>query len=413
MTGVAVYSADSGAIDAFGRWRTSEPTSLFDSQMQYDTFTLLWNEKITNNSGSAAVVHLPNESSVNLTVGQNDTIIRQTKAYQRYQPGKSQYILMTFAGATPTVGVTQRIGYFDDRNGIFLEISGTALRFVRRTYVSGAAVDNVVAQADWKPDTLIGSRNNATNPSGYQLDVSKTQILVIDLEWLGVGRVRVGFVIDGQIIYCHYFKNANVLTSVYMTTANLPVRYEISSTISGIHSLKQICSQVISEGGFETERGIPISTGNGVTTISVTTRRPILSIRPRALFNSIVNRGQIRQAGVELFADDQNTFFELIYGGTLTGASWTNIDTTYSLVEKDVAATAITGGVRVGSGYAVAGVGIAGGKAQKDVLSKLPLALDIDGNHPTTPLTDSLSVVATSIPGSATDTAAELNWLEL
>ena len=68
------------------------------------------------------------------------------------------------------------------------------------------------------------------------------------MQWLGVGRVRVGFNINGVIYYAHYFNNANNLGSVYMSTPNLPVRYEVSST-GGSVTLDQICCTVQSEGG--------------------------------------------------------------------------------------------------------------------------------------------------------------------
>ncbi len=80
-----------------------------------------------------------------------------------------------------------------------------------------------------------------------------TQIIIIDFEWLGVGRVRVGFVIDGLIYYCHYFNHANdsAFDSVYMSTPNLPLRYDIQTDGTSGSTLDHICSSVMSEGGIE------------------------------------------------------------------------------------------------------------------------------------------------------------------
>jgi hypothetical protein len=420
---VTVYSAlaqnavnlllgDTAAADSFARLRTSDPTSLFDSQLQYDLSPLLWESSITNNSGSAAVAHLPNESGARLTVGANDTVVRQTRGYYRYQPGKSQLIMMTFGGFTTATDVTRRAGYFDGSNGIFYQVASSTPSFVQRSSVSGSAVSSSIPQSAWNIDKLDG-----TGVSGITLDTTKSQILIIDLEWLGVGRVRCGFVIGGKIIYAHEFQNSNALASSYMTTANLPLRYEIDALIgvAGTHTFTQICNQIASEGGFTSENGFPFSFSNGATLISVTTRRPVLSIRPRALFNSITNRGSIIPENVAIYSDDVTAYWEAIYGGTLTGPAFANVDATYSGVEGDVAATAITGGILIASGFSPAGaIGINNqpGQVSREIISKLPISLNIAGSHPTTPLTDILSIVATSI-GAATDISAEISWREL
>lgn len=400
------------AADAFARLRVSNPVGLFDSQLQYTLSPLLWESGITNNSGSAAVTHLPFESAARLTVGANDVVVRQTRGYYRYQPGKSQLILMTFGGFAVTANVIRRIGYFDGSNGLFFQVSSSTPSFVLRSSVSGGMVDRSIPQSAWNLDKLDG-----TGPSGTTLDLSKAQILIIDLEWLGVGRVRCGFVIDGIIVYCHQFLNANSETSTYMTTANLPLRYELTALVgvAGTHTLTQICGQISSEGGFDSELGIPFSASNGATTISVTTRRPVFSIRPRLTFNNITNRGSIAVDDASIYSDDVTAYWEIVYGGTLTGAAFADVDTTYSIMEKDVAATAISGGVVVSSGFspaAGAGANKTPGQTARRLLSKLPLSLNIAGAHPTSPLTDSLSIVVTSL-GAATDIAAELSWREL
>lgn len=415
--GVTMRLGDTASIDAFSRMRVSNPVGLFDSQLQYDESAIFWESQYTGTT--AAVTHLPNESSLQLTAGAGDRVTRQTRAYHRYQPGKSQLVLMTFVLAPVRQYVAQRIGYFDGNNGIYFEILDTDGRpyITRRTYTSGAAVDNRVAQADWNLDKLDGSGD-----SGISLNWTQSQILVIDLEWLGVGRVRAGFVVDGLIYYAHEFRNTNNLSLVYMTTANLPLRYEIevSSPATGTYSMRQICSMVASEGGFELERGIPMAIDMQATgTLAITTRRPILSIRPAATFNSIANRGTIATEGYNIFTDDQDIFYEIVYGGFLNATNFQPVNGTFSQAEYDVTATSISGGFVIDAGVVEAGSGpgaSAGtsGRISEALTSKLPLALDINGNHPNGPLlTDNLTVVVTSIPGTATDTAAALKWKEL
>ena len=233
-------------LDAFGRLRVSNPLTIFDSKNIMSQNTLF--NSTTANGGS--VTYTANKSTVNLNVTEaaSSKTVRQSNRVMSYQPGKSLLIFNTFVMNTPIANLKQKIGLFDANNGIFFTADGATLKIVRRTYTSGAAVDTEVNQSDWNGDKL-----NGTGASGFTLDPAKSNILFIDIEWLGVGSVRVGFVINGQLITSHTFYNANNLTTVYMQTANLPIRYEIEragTLTAGTYTLQQICSSCISEGGY-------------------------------------------------------------------------------------------------------------------------------------------------------------------
>lgn len=390
------------AFDAFGRLRVSEPTTLFESQFQYNLLPLLWETAIT---ATGAAAHLPNESACEMSVSASgDECIRQTRQYFRYRPGKSQLLACTFVMGAGHANVRMRVGYFDANNGIFLQRAGSTVSLVRRTNTSGTPSDTAtVAKGSWNIDNFDG-----TGPSKITLDLTKAQILLIDLQWLGVGRVRVGFDVDGVFYPAHQFLNANSLSTVYMTTANLPIRYEITATGApgGKIVFKQICAMLASEGGAEIDLGVPRATGNGVTGIGVTTRRPICSIRANDVINSIANRGQIIIEGVELSAASNSSYWELVYGGTLTGASFSAVGDN-SIADRDVAATAISGGEVIDAGFAVAGSGTVRGLADKSLLSKLPLTMDLAGTGYT-----NLSLVCTSFSGTSTVTGI-IRWREI
>lgn len=394
--------------DAFGRIRVSNPHYVFESQSQYDAQPLIFNT-VTSGGGSSSA-HLPNESAVNMTVGTGatDYVIRQSKQYLRYQPGKSQMILMTGTMGAAVANVAKRIGYFDNNNGLFFQQTSSALSVVRRSYTGGSVSDTPVNQASWNIDAMDGN-----GPSGIELDMTKSQIFIIDLEWLGVGRVRFGFVVDGTIYYCHELLNTNVLPTVYMTTANLPVRYEIANTaVSAGASMKAICCSVSSEGGYD-KFGFPFSVGRGASYASVTTRRPILSIKPRLTFNSITNRMDFDITGIEVVSSVYTSYFEVVLNGTLTNASFNNVDTTYSGMQFDTAATEISGGIVLACGYAVAGgpgANATGGVVQK--LVKNPLCVNYAATD-----SDILSIVATSTdtqsPPRAATVGAVISWQEI
>lgn len=389
------------STDAFGRVRVSDPATLFDSQHQYTSQPLYWDAQAT---GTGTSTHLPNEASVRLSTGGTASgakMYRRTKAYFRYQPGKSQFIAMTFVLGAATNNLRRRVGYYDSNNGIFVEQTGSGASVVRRTYTSGSAVDNVVAQDSWSIDRFDG-----TGPSGVTLDWTKTQILVIDLQWLGVGRVRVGFYVNGVLYYAHEFLNANNLSLVYMTSANLPLGYEIENTgiTAGTNTMDCICCQVSSEGGFADERGLKFSAANGATTISVNARRPVLSVRMAANLNSQPYYGQVIFENVDVYSSAM--FVELVLNGTLTGAAFAAVNSTYSGMESDVSATAISGGIVVDSFYVAASGGATRSSQTVGLTGKLPFAKTIAGTS------DILSVVCTALSG-ATTTAASLVWREI
>jgi hypothetical protein len=331
------------ALDAFGRARFSQPYTLFDSQNRYaknDDF----DEALT---GSGTVTYVANESTVelNTTTALGDKVIRQTKRSFSYQPGKSLLAFNTFVMSAAQPDLRMRVGYFNDQNGVFFDRSGSTLYFVRRTYVSGSAVDTPVAQIDWNGDKLDG-----TGDSGFTVDVTKAQIFWQDFEWLGVGSVRCGFVINGQVIICHTFQNANSLTNVYMTTAILPVRYEVENvgSITSNAKLKQICSTVISEGGYE-KKVAPLVARMTTVNASITTSFiPLVSIRLASGRTGAVVIPDIYNV---LPTATSSTTFEiaLIKNPTLTGASWGATDS--ANVERDISATALSGGTIIESTY--------------------------------------------------------------
>jgi len=332
-------------VDAFGRLRTASPFTLFDSQNrfaidpQFDTST----------TGSGATSHLANESSVQMSVttASGDEVIRESKRVFPYQPGKSLLVMATFVFAAQQENLRQRVGYFGANDGVYFEQNGTDVRFVVRTSTSGSADDTrYVAQSSWNTDKLDG-----TGPSGYTLDVTTTpsaQILFMDFEWLGVGTVRCGFVIDGQLIVCHKFHNANTLDKVYMKTAILPLRYEITATgtLSSSADMKQICSSVISEGGYQQVKALSWARMTAATTVT-TSFEPLVSIR----LNSGSLDAVVLPAYYTVFPIPNNVDYEiaLLKNATLTGASYNTA--TFDNVDFDVSATALTGGTIVLQNY--------------------------------------------------------------
>jgi len=344
VTGTANVALGGTNLDAFGRLRISEPYTLFDSQNRYidgEQFSSL-----TATGGN--VVYVANESSFNLNVSSTSgsSVIRQSKTVQAYQPGKSLLTMNTFAMATLKANLRQRVGYFTEGNGIYFEANGTSLFLVIRSSTTGVVVEERIAQASWNGDTL-----NGAGSSGITLDPTLTQIFWNDIEWLGVGNVRAGFVINGQFIVCHTFQHANQPgnTTVYMTTATLNPRYEITNTAatSGNSTMKQICSTVISEGGFTPSTKIGYVTNNTSATrvSSSNTVTSLCSIRLNPAYpDAVVIPAQIDL----LLLDVRYGQFQLIENATIANASFSNI--AGSVVQSAIHTDTITNGTVVYAG---------------------------------------------------------------
>jgi hypothetical protein len=334
------------SVDAFGRLRVSQPFTLFDSSHRFRDNNL-W---ATSNTSNTTIVFSEYEGLVNLNVDTtaNSEIIRETTKVFSYQPGKSLLIFTTFVFAPAKTNLRQRVGYFGANNGMYLEQTDTTVNFVERSYVTGIMSETRVSQSQWNVDKMDG-----LGPSGKILDVSKAQILWMDIEWLGLGTVRMGFVIDGEFVLCHRFNHANLITTTYITTASLPLRYEIKNTgvTASSSVMKQICSSVISEGGYEL---------NGLQQSATT---PVNAPVDLTLANTYYNLISIRlksdrldaiviMSALSLLGITNNAIYnwQVRASATTTGGSWTSAGAD-SGVEYKIDSATVTGGRILASGF--------------------------------------------------------------
>lgn len=465
--------ADGSQMDAFGRQRVSIANTLFDAQQEYglDTRTT-WDASA---NGTMSVAHSngsavsgsnsvgPVNSDTRLTPITVSTTnghyaVLQSGQYVRYIPGKSHFIVIT---------------------GIFASGASATARVVLRSSTSGAAVDTAVDQASWNIDKFDGS-----GPSEItSIDFTKVQILVIDAQMLYSGRIRVGFDVGGVLWWAHEFLVANQQLLPTMQTFNLPVRAEIRNTAASVSksrfgyfdaangvfveteravaggTVNFLCCSVQTEGGVEA-RGFPRAASRGTSTVGVTTRRPVISIRQGALYNGRTNRAHIEEIIANLRATGNDAHYEIVVGGTLSNASWLRVgaastagafvvgqsyfiltvgSTDFTLIgasantvglqftatgagtgtgtaaiaestaEYDISADGITGGTTIFQGDVGAGSGVVSGNTSAFVDIRSPLVLrKIDA------LAASqipVSVVCTSFSGTST-IGASLIWNE-
>lgn len=389
-------------LDAFQRLRVSNPFTLFESQMRYKE-TDKFDTKLT---GSASTTYNINESSLSLktTTASGDHVIRETKRVFPYQPGKSLLIMNTFAFSTLQDNLRQRLGYYGSDNGIFFEANGSELALVLRSKVTGSISDaRRITQSNWNGDTFDGQ-----GASGRILDPTKANIFWIDVEWLGVGDVRCGFVVEGEFVVAHTFHNDNLNSTSYMTTASLPIRYEIENlgAININSEMRQICSTVISEGGYQ-GRSLNYSVGRDLTNLcdlpSANVFYPVISIRLKSdRLDSIVLPDTVDLIGI---TNNASYFYQLRVNASIPGNNWANVSVTGS-VQYDTAATSVSGGTILNSGYLQTGT--KGGQVQFGSLEDFNLQLGRTING----VSDTLTLVVSTDTAGA-DVGGIIGWNEL
>ena len=391
--------------DAFGRTRISQPLTLFDSSHRYRDNNL-WEDLIVGTGSTVGFA--TTQGLVNIGIGTTAgcSVIRETTKTFSYQPGKSLLILNTFVPATPKENLRQRIGYFGADNGLYFEINDTTPYFVERSLSTDT--ETSVAQDDWNIDKLDG-----TGVSGVTLDISKAQILWMDIEWLGLGTVRMGFVIDGQFIHCHSFHHANFIESTYITTASLPLRYEIANTgiTTSSSTLKQVCSTVISEGGYEL-RGLQQAINTPITApvdlpSPAGTYYPVISIRLKSSPNRLDAIVILTALSLMGTGNGPQYNWQVRASATTSGGTWVDAGVD-SAVEYKIGGTSISGGRILASGFFSSNNQ---SSTSVDILKEALFKFQLERNGLTGTSYELTLTVATNTAGA--DVYAAMDWEEI
>lgn len=399
---------DSANLDAFDRLRVSQPTAMLDCKFIGGLSAARWLTSTAN--GGTITASQQSAMDVACTATSGSASILQTKQRGIYQAGRSLMVLATFnfnVAGNGTANIRKRIGMFDDNDGIYIEQNGTDIRYVIRSNTTGTPSDaNYVVRSNWNVDKFDG-----TGPSGITLDFTKTQILFIDLEWLGVGRVRIGFVVNGIIYYAHQFLNTNALTVPYMANPNLPCRYEcVQTAASNTGTLLAICCNILSEGGFDSVgRLTSVNTGAAGRATLGAVRDEVLAVR---LQSTYVRKGMLVPENLSVHQSTQPYLWELVMNptptGTVVNGTWNAI--TDSLAEYNItrtATTGFTGGYTLASGFVSTAL-----DSTAINLNTVLAAAQLDLVTPT-PGSDILSLLVTTLNGSDNTYYGSLMWRSL
>lgn len=360
-----------------GRLRVSDPDTIFDSKQLEDNQPLFWDDQQVSGSGTSSTFSQDNARS-RLSVSATTAGVRTRQTFMRfnYQPGKSQLMLLAgvLNAAGGGAGIVQQIGMFNDGDGIFLQNNEGTIQLVRRTSTSGSPVDNTVDQSSWNIDTFDG-----TGPSGITLDFTKMQVFAIDLEWLGGGNVRLGFMVDGGTYFAHEFLHANILNTVYISTPNLPLRYSISNDGTGAaSSLDHTAASVISEGGAEKTGHLTYLSTNGVH-VDANTADALYAIVGYRLKSTALS-ATIETLGISMITETNDDFEWSLLLNPIVAGTFTYSDVTNSALQKATGASTntVTGGFYLDGGYGKSSIHI------NDIIkSTLRVGVSINGTRDT------------------------------
>ena len=335
------------SLDAFGKLRVSNPYTLLDIKFPgqlIGTSDFLDNNLLVcfDSSGNYSA-DVSGNGYLTIRGDGSGHFISQSRKYCVYQPGKSLLIMMSGVIMPQDnlgnyiSGFTGRIGYYSNNtyynldntvvyNGFFYQYNSSGCSI---NHYNKGNLENIYLQTDWNLDTMDGN-----GPSRLNLDFSKTQLFMMDFEWLGVGRIRFGFFAYGRIHYCHQITNINILNEPYTSNINLPLRYELIGTGTNEAILKQICSTAISEGGYS-PIGRPFGFSSAIGKSVSSTEIPILALRGDTGGNNYYHQNILPMDIniIDSTTNNVNMWIIRLYLGSNTskiGATWIPVDSTYS-----------------------------------------------------------------------------------
>lgn len=386
-----------GPVTAFGEVNVAGPGNRWDCEFIYDKQPLIVDEAHTN-SGAAA--HQANGRDLLLSIT-DGTDVAQVRGHYwvPYTPGSGQAIDITASLDTTNIG------------------GGTAYCFLKST-VSGSTVETTIAQSEW-----------INNSSG--IDWADSQIFRMQFQSLKVGSIFFFMVSNGSIKKVAEIHNDNRRATGYWQYANMPVYWKLytsgGNTIAecgygddynGIGfryvfagtqataTMRAICSTVKSEGGLPLfdMPGYPFSASETSAVTVSTTEVPIISLQMASTFNSLANRTMAIIESVSIQTDNPVRYI-VRYRPSLTGASFGAVNATYSAMNYDTTASAVSGGVVVFEDFAATNKNTPA--SASGLLGRVIMSLG------STATSDIISVSAIRTSGTDASVLAAIKWREI
>ena len=343
----------------------------------------------TTVDGSGATSTSNSKAVLQTTANANSSATLESKRVVKYDPGQGALARFTAVFTTGVANSNQEAGIGDDTDGFFFGYNGASFGIMSRQ--NGA--DTWVASSSWNGDPADGTQ---TLPA---IDPTKGNVYQIRYQWLGFGAITfwIENPINGKFILVHTIQYANANTDPSIFNPTLPLRLHVANT----SNTSDIQLQSSSMAGFVEGKEVKLGPKNATSTAKAsvgTTETNILTIRNKATFQSKKNRVEVELDFIGAAVDGTKPAIVYITkNATLGGSpSYSDIDTSTSVVEADNAGTTVTGGQRLFI-FAVS-------KADSIDLPLGDLSIDLEPN-------DTLTVSVEAISGT-TDVGASLSWIE-
>ena len=398
LLNAAYVVQDPRVRDTNGRQKMSIHQNIYDADFEYGSQPLRW-EQFTYSTASpstAVILQQPGLGGVQMQISTaGDITIRQSRPYHRYQPGKSMYVSSNVNFGGPIAGQFQRVGIFDDGNGMFVEQSDpttvnpsgmyVVIRSDSQSPTGGIPVDTRIPYERWNGDPNIKRI----------IDWTKVQMVWMEYSWYGAGALRWGIILNGEPYILHEYGSGNGTNQntgaaqviPWSRTGNLPVRYEQrqgSATTPTV--FRHFGVSVLIEGGSDRQRGFTYSYGLPLAApiFSVAankTRYPLLSVRMKPM-------GQVTytQANGALAASSTTTL--VAAAGTFSSGA---------IAPLTISGNGTIATVTLPNTAAMPAVG-----SQLTVSGTTPSGFSAGGPFPITAVTNNTISYANTTPGTAT-----------
>jgi hypothetical protein len=333
---------------AFGEQIVAQLSPQFQVSFEY---TVSNTEVCTNTVTGSGTVTQADAMAVVATGTTTGSVSRLESAHHaRYRPGMGGVLRFSGLFSTPVAGTKQYYAIADEigssatfKNGLGIGYNGTTLSIAR--WQNDALIET--AQSGWD-DKLDG-----TGASGVTLDPTKLNVFYITFQYLGAGPMFFWMIHPdtGVPFIFHVIKygNSNVVPSTYMPNFSYFIYANNGATTSNI--VLKSGSYAYFVEGMTTLIDIhqPQNSSGTKQKTTVTTEVAILTIRNKATFASKTNHIDIllEKAAGSIEAASANNLGEvrLVKNATIGGVpSWSDINTTNSIIEIDTSGTTVTGG---------------------------------------------------------------------
>lgn len=339
---------------AFGELLVGQLSPQFQGSFEYTVDNTDLNTNTIANGGT--VTQASGMGIVTSSTTTASTALFQSKQHAKYRPGLGGLSRFTALFTSPVAVTEQYIGIMDGtgssaafKNGYAVGYDGITFGFHR--FQNDSKI--TVAQADWD-DPLDG-----TGPSGMILDQTKLNIFEIRYQYLGAGKIQLCVEDDstGDLIIVHSVLYANIYTEPSAHNPNFHHTMWVNNKATTDNLILKSASYAYFVEGKTSfvELHQPENASGTKEKTSVTTEVAIFTIRNRTAYASKTNFIDIvlLGAGGSIEATSANNLgdIRIVKNATLGGTpSYSNINTSDSVVEIDTAGTTVTGGKELWAG---------------------------------------------------------------